>query len=373
MVSAEAGLEQGHHEVPATARGASEGRAGRHRRKQLARRRLRRSRCLTGASSTGRRAGSGSTSGFSSSPRTSAPPCSSGSGSCRSSPATWTSSSWCGWPAGSGGWPPGCPWRSPTGSRPSRSWPTPWRRPASSASGTPSASRNLIQPALAEHGIEILRWKELSAAEQENLHRLFRERIYPVLTPLLVDPAHPFPYISGLSLSLAVMIADPRTGATMFSRVKVPPLLPRFLTVTQRRFVPLEDVIAAHLTELFAGCDILEHHVFRVTRTRELDVDEDVTENLMQSLERELQRRPVRARGAARGRGVHVQRRTGQAGDRAGHRRACRLSPARAAGPDRPERDRRPGPASAQVPGVRAVGVGAAATTPTSSPSLGSA
>jgi polyphosphate kinase len=149
---------------------------------------------------------------------------------------------------------------------------------------------NLVQPALAEHGIEILRWKELSASEQEDLHVLFRERIYPVLTPLLVDPAHPFPYISGLSLSLAVMIADPRTGATMFSRVKVPPLLPRFLTVASRRFVPLEDVIAAHLTELFAGADVLEHHVFRVTRTRELEVDEDVTENLMQSLERELQR-----------------------------------------------------------------------------------
>jgi polyphosphate kinase len=150
--------------------------------------------------------------------------------------------------------------------------------------------RNLVLPALAEQGIEILRWKELSAAEQENLQQLFRERIYPVLTPLLVDPAHPFPYISGLSLSLAVMIADPRTGATMFARVKVPPLLPRFVTVGQGRFVPLEDVIAAHLTELFAGCDILEHHVFRVTRTRELEVDEDVTENLMQSLERELQK-----------------------------------------------------------------------------------
>jgi len=151
--------------------------------------------------------------------------------------------------------------------------------------------RNAVQPALAEHGIEVLRWKELSADEQEALHRLFRERIYPVLTPLLVDPAHPFPYISGLSLSLAVMIADARTGATMFARVKVPPLLPRFLALPQFRFVPLEDVIAAHLTELFAGLDILEHHVFRVTRTRDLEVDEDVTENLMQSLERELQRR----------------------------------------------------------------------------------
>jgi len=151
--------------------------------------------------------------------------------------------------------------------------------------------RNLVQPLLADQGIEVLRWKELSQGEQEDLHRLFRERIYPVLTPLLVDPAHPFPYISGLSLSLAVMIADARTGATMFARVKVPPLLPRFLTVAKRRFVPLEDVIAAHLTELFAGLDILEHHVFRVTRTRDLEVDEDVTEDLMQSLERELQRR----------------------------------------------------------------------------------
>jgi polyphosphate kinase len=112
-----------------------------------------------------------------------------------------------------------------------------------------------------------------------------------VLTPLIVDPAHPFPYISGLSLSLAVMVADPRTGGTMFARVKVPPLLPRFLTVSPHRFVPLEDVIAAHLTDLFAGLDILEHHAFRVTRARDLEVDEDVTENLLQSLERELQKR----------------------------------------------------------------------------------
>ena len=148
-----------------------------------------------------------------------------------------------------------------------------------------------VLPALGKEGIEVLRWKELSAREQRDLQRLFRERIYPVLTPLVVDPAHPFPYISGLSLSLAVMVADPDTGATMFARVKVPPLLPRFLTVSPHRFVPLEDVIAAHLTELFAGLEILEHHAFRVTRTRDLEVDEDVTENLLQSLERELQRR----------------------------------------------------------------------------------
>ncbi|HUY52918.1 MAG TPA: RNA degradosome polyphosphate kinase [Streptosporangiaceae bacterium] len=148
-----------------------------------------------------------------------------------------------------------------------------------------------IQPALVDESIEILRWKELSADEQQDLRQLFRDRIYPVLTPLVVDPAHPFPYISGLSLSLAVMVADPQTGVTMFARVKVPPLLPRFLTVGKHRFVPLEDVIAAHLTELFTGLDILEHHAFRVTRTRELEVDEDVTEDLMQQLERELLRR----------------------------------------------------------------------------------
>ena len=151
-------------------------------------------------------------------------------------------------------------------------------------------SRSVL-PALVREGIEILRWKELEQAEQEALQKLFRERIYPVLTPLVVDPAHPFPYISGLSLSLAVMIADPKTGTTMFARVKVPPLLPRFLTVAPYRFVPLEDVIAAHLPELFSGLDVLEHHVFRVTRTRDLEIDEDMTEDLLKSMERELQRR----------------------------------------------------------------------------------
>jgi polyphosphate kinase len=148
-----------------------------------------------------------------------------------------------------------------------------------------------VLPALAGEGIEILRWKELSADEQAGLQQLFRERIYPVLTPLVVDPAHPFPYISGLSLSLAVVIAEPRTGVTMFARVKVPPLLPRFLSVAANRFVPIEDVIAAYLPELFVGLDVIEQHAFRVTRTRDLEIDEDVTEDLLKSLERELQRR----------------------------------------------------------------------------------
>jgi polyphosphate kinase len=148
-----------------------------------------------------------------------------------------------------------------------------------------------ILPELASHGIEILRWKELSATERDTLSELFRQRIYPVLTPLVVDPAHPFPFISGLSLNLAVMIADPRTDATVFARVKVPPLLPRFLAVSKYRYVPIEDVIAAHMTDLFGGVDVLEHHVFRVTRIRDLEVDEDLTENLLQAMERELVRR----------------------------------------------------------------------------------
>src|SRR5215471_4265061 len=148
-----------------------------------------------------------------------------------------------------------------------------------------------IAPELAEHGVEILRWKELAADERENLGDLFRQRIYPVLTPLVVDPAHPFPFISGLSLNLAVMIADPRTDATVFARVKVPPLLPRFLAVSQNRFVPIEDVIAAHLTDLFGDVEIIEHHAFRVTRIRDLEVDEELTENLLQAMERELVRR----------------------------------------------------------------------------------
>ena len=148
-----------------------------------------------------------------------------------------------------------------------------------------------LQPDLAAEGIEILRWKELGADEQARLQRMFTERIFPVLTPLAVDPAHPFPFISGQSLSLAVMIADPRTGMTMFARLKVPPLLPRFMSVLPNRFVPIEDVIAAHLGELFVGLDVLEHYAFRVTRITDLEIDEDVTEDLLKSLERELTRR----------------------------------------------------------------------------------
>ncbi|MGH3209639.1 MAG: RNA degradosome polyphosphate kinase [Trebonia sp.] len=150
---------------------------------------------------------------------------------------------------------------------------------------------DLIKPELARHDIEILRWKELTDRERAGLAELFRNQIYPVLTPLVVDPSHPFPFISGLSLNLAVTLTDPTNGLTLFARVKVPPSLPRFLNVNHYRYVPIEDVIAAHLNQLFGGMDIIEHYVFRVTRVRELEVDEDVTENLLQAMERELVKR----------------------------------------------------------------------------------
>ena len=148
-----------------------------------------------------------------------------------------------------------------------------------------------IKPALTSQGIEILRWKELTGEERAGLTEMFKKSVYPVLTPLVVDPAHPFPFISGLSLNLAVTLVDPEEGVSMFARVKVPPLLPRFFNVGQYRYVPIEDVIAAHLGQLFGGMDIVETYVFRVTRVRELEVDEDVTENLLQAMERELVKR----------------------------------------------------------------------------------
>jgi polyphosphate kinase len=151
--------------------------------------------------------------------------------------------------------------------------------------------RGEVLPELAKQDIDILRWDELSETEQERLHRMFRDRIYPVLTPLVVDSAHPFPYISGLSLNLAVIVRDPDTEVNMFARVKVPPVLPRFIEASPDRFTPLEDVIAAHLTQLFVGMEVVEHHAFRVTRNQDLEIDEDITEGLLQALERELLRR----------------------------------------------------------------------------------
>ncbi|MDQ1288887.1 MAG: polyphosphate kinase [Actinomycetota bacterium] len=162
---------------------------------------------------------------------------------------------------------------------------------------------DVIAPALAGSGIALVHWNALSTDDQETLHTFFREQVFPVLTPLAVDPAHPFPYISGLSLNLAVILRNPVSGKEHFARVKVPPLLPRFIDVGgdddhQARFVPLEDVIAVHLQQLFPGMEVLQHHAFRVTRNEDLEVEEDDAENLLQALEKELLRRrfgpPVR-------------------------------------------------------------------------------
>src|SRR3982751_6668028 len=155
-----------------------------------------------------------------------------------------------------------------------------------------------VRPLLASEGITVVRWDELDEVEQERLHEMFREAVFPVLTPLAVDPAHPFPYISGLSLNLAVVVRNPKTGKEHFARVKVPPIFSRFVPVGPQRFVPLEDVIGEHLKRLFPGMEILGVQTFRVTRNEDLEVEEDDAENLLKALEKELLRRrfgpPVR-------------------------------------------------------------------------------
>jgi polyphosphate kinase len=152
-----------------------------------------------------------------------------------------------------------------------------------------------VAPRLEEAGIRIVHWPELGDEDARRLREYFRDQVFPVLTPLAVDPAHPFPYISGLSLNLAVMVRDPDSGVAHFARVKVPNNVPRFIPVgpTDRTatFLPLEDLIAAHLPQLFPGLDVVSHHLFRVTRNADLEVEEDRDEDLLQALERELARR----------------------------------------------------------------------------------
>jgi len=151
-----------------------------------------------------------------------------------------------------------------------------------------------VRPLLDESGISILSWDELSSHEQEQLSEYFSEQIFPVLMPLAVDPAHPFPYISGLSLNLAIRVRNSRTGTEEFARLKVPQMLPRFVTIgdnSKYRYIPLEELIAQHLDVLFPGMTVLEHHVFRVTRNEDVVIEEDDTENLIQVLEQGLLRR----------------------------------------------------------------------------------
>ncbi len=149
-----------------------------------------------------------------------------------------------------------------------------------------------LKPRLARAGIQVLRWRQVPDDARRALTATFVERVFPVLTPLAVDPGHPFPYISNLSLNLAVWLRDPDDGRRRFARVKVPPLLARFLDAGDpSTFVPLEDVIAANLGLLFPGMEILAHYPFRVTRASDLELDDDAAEDLLRALEAELRRR----------------------------------------------------------------------------------
>ena len=167
-----------------------------------------------------------------------------------------------------------------------------------------------VRPALAEEGIYIVTWADLDEAERNQLSTYFHEQVFPVLTPLAVDPAHPFPFVSGLSLNLAVTVKQPEDGAQHFARVKVPNNVDRFVELESRdgangtegqtiiRYLPMEELIAAFLPVLFPGMEIVEHHAFRITRNADYEVEEDRDEDLLQALERELARRrfgsPVR-------------------------------------------------------------------------------
>ncbi len=150
-----------------------------------------------------------------------------------------------------------------------------------------------VRPALAAQGIRIVGWDDLSTDEHEQMARLFEARIYPILTPLAVDPAHPFPYISGLSVNIAVLVRNPATGTTQFARIKVPTNVRRFTPLAEGRFLPIEDIIGHQLGTLFGGMDVLAWTTFRVTRNQDLEVEEDDAENILLALEKELLRRNV--------------------------------------------------------------------------------
>ena len=161
--------------------------------------------------------------------------------------------------------------------------------------------RDVILPELREHGIEFLKIAELTPDERENLKDYYNKRIFPVLTPLVVDPSHPFPYISGLSLNVGINIESSEDYDISFARVKVPSNLPRYIRTsdaTKFRFVLIDDLIAEHLSDLFPGVTLKDHFFFRVTRNQDLDLDEDETDDILETMEKELTRRrfgpPVR-------------------------------------------------------------------------------
>ena len=161
--------------------------------------------------------------------------------------------------------------------------------------------RDVLVPELREQGIEFLKIAELSDSERSNLKDYYNKRIFPVLTPLVVDPSHPFPYISGLSLNIGVNIESSEDQDISFARVKVPSNLPRFIRTSDTssfRFVLIDELIAEHLSELFPGVTLKDHFFFRVTRNQDLDLDEDETDDILETMEKELTRRrfgpPVR-------------------------------------------------------------------------------
>ncbi|MEQ1735686.1 MAG: RNA degradosome polyphosphate kinase, partial [Rhodoglobus sp.] len=158
------------------------------------------------------------------------------------------------------------------------------------------ALRDLVKPALDEAGVHIESWSDLEQADRDRIDEIFSTQIFPVLMPLAVDPAHPFPYISGLSLNLSIRVRNPKTGKVEFARLKMPQNLPRLVRLPddksgRLRYIPLEDLISHHLDELFPGMEILEHHEFRVTRNEDVEIEEDDTESIIQALEKELLRR----------------------------------------------------------------------------------
>jgi polyphosphate kinase len=161
--------------------------------------------------------------------------------------------------------------------------------------------RDVIIPELREHGIEFLKINELTQDERDHLKDYYNKRIFPVLTPLVVDPSHPFPYISGLSLNIGINIESSEDYDISFARVKVPSNLPRFIRTSDGskfRFVLIDELIAEHLSELFPGVTLKDHFFFRVTRNQDLDLDEDETDDILETMEKELTRRrfgpPVR-------------------------------------------------------------------------------
>ncbi|MDQ1545529.1 MAG: polyphosphate kinase [Actinomycetota bacterium] len=155
---------------------------------------------------------------------------------------------------------------------------------------------DVIKPMLDAEGIHIEVWADLGEDDRAQIDEIFANQIFPVLMPLAVDPAHPFPYISGLSLNLSVRVRNPKSSRIEFARIKVPPLLPRFVQLPddrsgRLRFIPLEDLISNHLGDLFPGMEILEHHEFRITRNEDVQIEEDESENLIQALEKGLLQR----------------------------------------------------------------------------------